>query len=71
MRGKQGRVRGPGALGRAGAETLKKESAMNGSAMVLVRVGCLGAFLWASVAFAGERDAAGARGQIGRVRARA
>jgi len=27
---------------------------MNGSAMVLVRVGCLGAILWASVAFAGE-----------------
>ena len=27
---------------------------MNGSAMVLVRVGCLGAILWAGVAFAGE-----------------
>jgi alpha-N-arabinofuranosidase len=27
---------------------------MNGSAMVLVRVGCLGVILWASVAFAGE-----------------
>jgi len=30
---------------------------MNGSAMVLVRVGCLGAILWASAAFAGEPTA--------------